>query len=195
MKEKQIDTCPRRYRSPSRWGALGLMLLLSVGLVAGSVRGYAALRAAYTEPTDTAVALAGAEELPVSPAQAEQYHVLSAARALDAAGQTGGYVVVTARQGYRSEIRVQSTFTADGSTLAGMRVLSQHETEYLGARIATESFAADFAGRKMPLKLADSAALGAPVDGLSGSTISAQAVVDAINDAREFVRDAIQAGY
>lgn len=74
-------------------------------------------------------------------------------------------------------------------------MLSQHETEYLGARIATEGFAADFAGRKMPLKLADSARLGSPVDGLSGSTISAQAVVDGVNDAREFLQSTIQTGY
>lgn len=194
MKGKRAEEGPRRYRSPSRWGALGLMLLLSVGLVAGSAGGYAALRADYATPTETAVALVGAEELSVTSPQAEQFHVLSAARALDAAGQVSGYVVVTARQGYKSEIRVQSTFTAAGDTLAGIRVLSQHETEYLGARIATEGFAADFAGRKMPLKLADSAALGAPVDGLSGSTISAQAVVDAVNDARNFLKYSIQTG-
>lgn len=195
MKAKRVDAYPRRYRSPSRRGALGLMLLLSVGLVAGSVWGYTALRAGYATPTETAVSLAGAEELPVSAVQTERYHVLSAARALDAAGRVSGYVVVTARQGYKSEIRVQSTFTADGATLAGIRVLSQHETEYLGARIATEGFAADFAGRRMPLKLADSARLGSPVDGLSGSTVSARAVVDGVNDAREFLRAVIQTGY
>lgn len=194
MNTKRIDKSPRRYRSPSRWGALCLMVFLSVGVVAGSVGGYTALRAGYATPTETMVALVGAEELPVSKAQAEQYHVLSAARALDAAGQVSGYVVVTMRQGYKSEIRVQSTFTADTDTLAGMRVLSQHETEYLGARIATEGFAAAFVGRKTPLKLAESAALGAPVDGLSGSTVSAQAVVDAVNDARNFLKNAIQVG-
>lgn len=194
MNTKRIDKSPRRYRSPSRWGALCLMVLLSVGVVAGSAGGYAALRADYATPTETGVALVGAEELSVTSPQAEQFHVLSAARALDAAGQVSGYVVVTARQGYKSEIRVQSTFTADGDTLAWIRVLSQHETEYLGARIATEGFSADFVGRKMPLKLADSAALGAPVDGLSGSTISAQAVVDAVNDARNFLKYNIQTG-
>lgn len=106
MNAKRVEAGPRRYRSPSRWGALGLMLLLSVGLVAGSVWGYTTLRADYATPTETAVSLAGAEELPVSAAQTEQYHVLSAARALDAAGRVSGYVVVTARQGYKSEIRV-----------------------------------------------------------------------------------------
>lgn len=195
MKGKRAEEGPRRYRSPSRWGALGLMLLISIGLVVGSVSGYTALRAEYRTAMDAAVSLAGAEELPVSEAQAEQYHVLSAARMLDAAGRVSGYMVVTARQGYKSEIRVQSLFTAAGDRLAGIRVLSQHETEYLGARIATEGFAADFAGRKMPLKLADSAALGAPVDGLSGSTVSAQAVVDAVNDARSFLLNSIQTGY
>lgn len=189
MKQTQAETQPQRYRSPSRWGALGLMLVLSLGLPAVSVMSYERLRAPYTQAAETAVPLAGAREIPVTPAQAERYHVLSAARGLDAAGEVSGYVVVTARQGYKSEIKVQSTFTADGDTLAGIRVLSQQETEYLGARIVTEGFAAGFAGRKLPLKLAESAALGSPVDGLSGSTISAQAVVDAVNDARSFIRE------
>ena len=189
MKQTQAETQPQRYRSPSRWGSLGLMLVLSLGALAAALAGYEAIRAPYAQSVETAVPLAGAEEMPVSLDEAQRYHVLSAARGLDAAGRVSGYVVVTARQGYKSEIKVQSTFTADGDTLAGIKVLSQQETEYLGARIVTEGFAAGFAGRKLPLKLAESAALGSPVDGLSGSTISAQAVVDAVNDARSFIRE------
>ena len=189
MKQTGVVASPRRYRSPARWGALGMMLVLSLGALAAALAGYETIRAPYAQSVETAVPLAGAEEIPVSPDEAQRYHVLSAARGLDAAGRVSGYVVVTTRQGYKSEIKVQSTFTADGDTLAGIKVLSQQETEYLGARIATESFAAGFTGRRMPLKLTDSAALGSPVDGLSGSTISAQAVVDAVNDARSFIRD------
>lgn len=189
MKKTELAPLPRRYRSPARWGALGLMFLLSFGALAVALAGYEAIRAPYMQTVETAVPLAGAEEMPVSPDKAQQYHVLSAARGLDATGAVSGYVVVTSRQGYKSEIKVQSTFTADKNTLAGIKVLSQQETEYLGARIVTEGFAAGFTGRRMPLKLADSAALGSPVDGLSGSTISAQAVVDAVNDARNFLRD------
>ena len=189
MKQTGVVASPRRYRSPARWGALGMMLVLSLGALAAALAGYETIRAPYAQSVETAVPLAGAEEMPVSLDEAQRYHVLSAARGLDAAGRVSGYVVVTARQGYKSEIKVQSTFTADGDTLAGIKVLSQQETEYLGARIVTEGFAAGFAGRKLPLKLAESAALGSPVDGLSGSTISAQAVVDAVNDARSFIRE------
>ena len=171
-----------------RLPAMLLALAVGVGLWPLAGLWYTSLRQAELTAQPTQVATVDAEELTVSAEQQAAYHVLSAARALDRQGKTSGYVVITAVQGYRSVIRVQSTFSADAQRLAGIRVLSQNETEYLGERVATEGFTSRFAGRKAPLKLWGSAAQGSPVDGLSGSTISARAVVQAVNDAHRFLQ-------
>lgn len=178
----------RRYLFRPRLLSFLLMLLGGVGIILGGSAWYTAVRQPQLSVHQTAVSLAGAQALPVTAQQQEHYGVLSAAQALDAAGNPTGYAVVVQRTGYKSPIRLQVLLTADGRTLAGIRVLSQDETEYLGARIANESFAAGFAGRQLPVKLWTSAAAGSPVDGLTGSTISAQAVVDAVNGAAAYVQ-------
>lgn len=178
----------RRYLFRPRLLSFLLMLLGGVGIILGGSAWYTAARQPQLSVHQTAVSLAGAQALPVTAQQQEHYGVLSAAQALDAAGNPTGYAVVVQRTGYKSPIRLQVLLTADGRTLAGIRVLSQDETEYLGARIANESFAAGFAGRQLPVKLWTSAAAGSPVDGLTGSTISAQAVVDAVNGAAAYVQ-------
>ena len=178
----------RRYLFRPRLLSFLLMLLGGVGIILGGSAWYTAARQSQLSVHQTAVSLAGAQALPVTAQQQEHYGVLSAAQALDAAGNPTGYAVVVQRTGYKSPIRLQVLLTADGRTLAGIRVLSQDETEYLGARIANESFAAGFAGRQLPVKLWTSAATGSPVDGLTGSTISAQAVVDAVNGAAAYVQ-------
>lgn len=179
---------PRRYRPAPRLVSFLIMLALTAGMVALVSAVYPALEQRWWHSENIDVPLDRMQEMTVPPDAAERYGVVSAARALDAAGGLAGYAVITERQGYASVIRVQSTFSADGQRLAGIRVLSQRETEYLGARISTEDFARGFSGRMLPLKLWGSAALGSPVDGLSGSTISAQAVVDAVNNAYAFLQ-------
>ena len=182
-----------RTRSFERWLAALLMLLFSVGLVAVTCFLYTTLRRPYLTSHPTSVAVTGAAPLAVSEERMAAHGVLSAAHALDDSGAPNGFVVVAARQGYKSVIRVQCTFSADGNTLAAMRVVSQNETEYLGERVASDSFAAPFAGRLLPVRLWTDAAMGSPVDGLTGSTISAQAVVDAVNNAHRFIQDYLAA--
>lgn len=165
-----------------------LMLAVAVGLVALSGWWYTAARHPYLTTHPVTVSVAGAAPLDTTEIDPAAYGVLSAARTLDSTGQPSGYVMVAATQGYKSVIRVQCTFSADGTTLAGVRVVSQDETEYLGNRIATQSFTAPFGGRLLPVKLWTSAMVGSPVDGLTGSTISAQAVVDGVNNAHRFLQ-------
>lgn len=181
------------FRRPSRWLSVVLMTVLSVSLWSLSGMWYTAARASYLTAQEPSVALAGAQPLPEDPERWATYGVVSAARALDEAGQMSGFVVITAVTGYKSVIRVQTTLTADGERVAGVKVLSQQETEYLGSRIATEAFAADFFGRRLPVKLWTSAAPGSPVDGLSGSTVSAQAVVTAVNQAYGYIQEYLAA--
>ncbi len=174
----------RRYRPRRRWLTMILMAALSVGLTVASTAAYTALRADYLTPgaADTSP-LGELTPLTVDAALAAQYGVSAVSRTAD-----GRVVAESTVRGYRSDIRVQSVLSADGERLHSMRVLSQNETEYLGERVQTEAFAAGFGGRRLPLKLRRSVAVGSPVDGLSGATVSSQAVVDAVNNARHVVK-------
>ncbi len=179
----------RRYRGASRLLAFFLMLAVSVGAVFASATWYTVARAeALTATEDVTVPLSVARVIPVTAEEKVTYHVDSAAQAEDAAGQVTGYLIITTVRGYKSDIRVQSTFAADGETLAGIRVLSQDETEYLGTRIESVDFTSLFAGRRAPMKLWGSATPGSPIDAISGSTVSSQAVIDAVNNAYAFLK-------
>lgn len=177
------------YRGPARRLAAAGMLALAVGLVMLSGWWYTAARRDRLTAHPAAVETVETERLPIPEEAAAAYGVVSVARALDGRGTPTGYVLVAVRQGYKSPIRVQCTFTVDGGLLAGIRILSQDETEYLGSRITAESFTGGFSGRLLPVKLWTSAAPGSPVDGLTGSTVSAQAVVDAVNGAHRFLQE------
>ncbi len=178
----------RRYRAAPRWLALGLMTVASFGLILLTGGWYTAARAAYLVPhTVEAVPPTAFVPLPVEASVLAPYGAQQVMCARAADGRVLGYAVDTAVRGYKSDIRVRSVISADGAMLLSMQVLAQNETEYLGERVQTEAFAALFAGRRMPLKLAQSVGLGSPVDALSGATISSQAVVDAVNNASELV--------
>ena len=178
-----------RYRGSSRLLATLLMLAVSVGMVFAAAWWYNTARADYLTPAEgVTVPLSVARVIPVTAQEKATYHVDSAAQAEDASGRVTGYLIITTVRGYKSDIRVQSTFAADGETLAGIRVLSQDETEYLGTRVESADFAALCLGRRAPMKLWGSATLGSPIDAISGSTVSSQAVVDAVNNAHAYLR-------
>ena len=56
------------------------------------------------------------------------------------------------------------------------------ETDGVGSKVKDASFLGQFEGKTPPLEL------GKDVDGISGATVSSQAVVDAVNQAAEFLR-------
>lgn len=179
-----------RYRGSRRLAATLVMLAVSVGAVALSGFWYANARAAYLSPEGVAAVPSDrAEAVVVGEQDKTDYGVESAAQFLGADGSPLGYVIVSAVHGYKSVIRVESTFAADGQTLVGIRVLSQDETEYLGTRIRSEEFTALFEGRRLPMKLWSAATKGSPIDALSGSTVSSQAVVDAVNNAYAYLQN------
>ncbi len=173
------DMTRRRYRTARRWPTVLLMAAVSVGVVLLAGWAYPALRAEYlTPPTETAVTVDGATPIPVTPATLTSFGAQAVFRTPE------GYVAVeTTVRGYKSDIRVRSVFSPDGQTLVSLRVLAQNETEYLGERVQTAAFAAQFAGRRGPFKLWQAATVGSPIDALSGATVSSQAVVDAVNNA------------
>lgn len=184
---------PRRYRSPSRVRGLLLMLFLTAVVLSAVAVIYTVSRRSSWNAQPIPVPTGTATALPMTVPMLEKHGVESAARLTDESGQVQGYVLVVARQGYRSVIRVRCIFSADGATLSQLHVLSQHETEYLGARIGTQEFAMEFAGCRLPVKLWQSAAIGSPIDGYTGSTVSSQAVVDAVNAAYTCLREYLAA--
>lgn len=185
MKNKQ----DRRYRGSRRLLATLLMLAVSVGTVFAAAVWYHAARADYLTSTEgVTVPLSVARVIPITAQEKDTYHIDSAAQAEDTSGQVTGYLIITTVRGYKSDIRVQTTFAADGETIAGIHVLSQNETEYLGNRIESVDFTSLFVGRLAPMKLWGTATVGSPIDAISGSTVSSQAVVDAVNNAYAYLR-------
>lgn len=176
-----------RYHGSKRILAAVLMLVVSIAVVVAVGYGYRVANDVYLKPQQVSVSTANTKELTISGQEKADYAVETAAQALDADGNVVGYVVVTTQRGYKSDIRVQTTFTADGKVIAEMRVLDQDETEYLGTLVQTEGFSAVFAGRRAPMKLWGTAAKGSPIDALSGATVSSTAVVTAVNNAHAFV--------
>lgn len=178
-----------RYRGARRLLSFLLMAAVAVGVVFFSAVWYNVVRADYLSATEgVTVPLAMARVMPVTEQEMRDYHIESAAQAEDTEGRVTGYLIITTVRGYKSDIRVQSTFAADGETLAGIRVLSQDETEYLGSRVETAEFTSLFMGRRAPLKLRGSVTPGSPIDGLSGATISSQAVIEAVNNAYAYLQ-------
>ena len=181
-----------RYRGSRRWVAFVVMLAISVGLVPLASVCYNTARAdALTAAEDVRVTIGDVQALELTAQEKDTYHVGFAARLKDFTGNLTGYAVVTTVRGYKSDISVQTTFAADGKTIATMEVLKQDETEYLGTRVETPEFTSLFTGRLAPIKLWGTATLGSPIDAISGSTVSSQAVVDAVNYAYAFLKTKI----
>ena len=181
-----------RYRGSRRIVAFAVMLAISVGLVPLASVWYNTVRAQeLTSVEDIRVTMDNMQVMELTAQEKETYHVEFAAQLKDFTGNLTGYVVVTVVRGYKSDIFVQTTFTADGKTIATMEVLKQDETEYLGTRVETPEFTSLFTGRLAPIKLWGTATLGSPIDAISGSTVSSQAVVDAVNHAYAFLKTKI----
>ncbi|GBR77343.1 electron transport complex protein RnfG [Candidatus Termititenax dinenymphae] len=91
-----------------------------------------------------------------------------------------GYVLKVNARGYSSEVEMLVGLDRD-YTLTGVRVLAQAETPSLGSRVTEPDFLAQFAGQQT-----DNLALrkkGGTVDGITGATITSEAVVKGISAA------------
>jgi electron transport complex protein RnfG len=98
-------------------------------------------------------------------------------------GVPAGYVFQTSIQGYSGPIKLIFGADLDG-TVTGLRILSHTETPGLGAKITTENFLRQFAGKtadQLILKK-DDPSKGA-LDAISAATISSRAVTRAVREA------------
>ena len=76
--------------------------------------------------------------------------------------------------GYNGDITVSAVVNDDG-IIAYLTVDASGETEGLGQKVMEPAFLTQFLGKSLPVTL------GKDVDGVSGATITSQAVVDALN--------------
>ncbi|MDE6155874.1 MAG: FMN-binding protein, partial [Eubacterium sp.] len=86
-------------------------------------------------------------------------------------------------------IEMTTTISADGGLVCAIDILHQEETEYLGVKIEEASFKNQFEGRYLPVVASGSSSKGSTIDTIAKSTISSQAVIDAVNNAQSFVLD------
>lgn len=118
-----------------------------------------------------------------------ELNVTGIENAFDNSGNLIGYVVKTKTTGYNAEVPIETatTITKDGKYVVSIDILKQEETEYLGVRIQQDSFKNQFSGKKLPVVSSNSIEKGSKVDVIAKSTISSQAVIEAVDNASEYV--------
>lgn len=163
-----------------------IMLVISVGVVFGSVAIQKAVTQANNQPVATDFTITSTTPMAVAE---NELGITGVEKAFDSTNNVVAYVIKQQAIGYNQEspIEMASTITADGNVVCGIEIISQEETEYLGVRIMEDSFTNQFKGKKLPLKGAGSIVKGSEVDLIARSTVSSQAVVDAVNNAQEYV--------
>ena len=150
-----------------------------LGVLPGAVsyRGYAQTPDGRLEPTPAAAA----------PAAAEVF------AGFDAAGRLIGFAIAAEGMGYQDRIGLLYGLDPAAGVLLGLQVLESRETPGLGARIVDDAdFLRNFRGLALPfdeasalrpLRLAGGQRDAAgQIDGITGATVSARAVVHIVND-------------
>ncbi|MDE5605338.1 MAG: FMN-binding protein [Eubacterium sp.] len=171
--------------------SLAVMVVLSAAVIVGCVVLDYIQNGKYRNPVEISFTIADTKEIDISSTNAGDYNVTEVKEAYDASGKVVAYVVTGTAIGYNTEvpIEIESTISADGTILASIDVLQQEETEYLGVRIKEDAFKNQFAARLLPVVPLKSDETGSPIDLISGSTISSNAVLEAVNNAQAFVAE------
>lgn len=176
-------------KKPFKQGiALGAMCVLSVGIIfaADMARG------------PKASAEIG-QAFDISGLEAEAYKV-SKVRVLD----DGSYVVYGSTRGFQSNIETAVTFDEAGDKILSLEIVAQDETGGIGTKITEEAFLSQFSDIQAPVKIAD-LEIKSPVtdaveedvnateiDGISGATVSSEAVGKTINNGYFFLQEQIK---
>lgn len=171
--------------------SLAVMIVLCVAVIFGSSAINKLVNGKYTEHHEIPFSIASTEELDIAAyAQASALTgVTSVEKAMDSAGNTVAYIVTGTTVGYNTEVPIEmsTTVSADGTLICGINIIKQKETEYLGVRVASNEFKAQFEGRLIPVVSSKDTAKGSTIDVISGSTVSSEAVVDGVSNAVDFL--------
>jgi electron transport complex protein RnfG len=116
----------------------------------------------------------------------ETFGALRTFRAVDVEQREVGRVLVASGQGFADRIELLVALDREATTITGLYIVDQKETPGLGDFITKEKWRAQFAGKPAtePLSVTKSGARRpAQVDGVTGATISSEAVVSIVNAA------------
>jgi len=163
---------------------LAIILFIVCGLAAGAL-GF--VNAATKDRIAEYARIAKLDALKKVFPEAEEFKETEPGKAWDAVrgGSSIGSVHLVRTQGYSGPIEAVFGMRADG-TLSGVRVLLQTETAGLGAKIVTDKFLGQYAGRaraEVALKKDDPAS--GRIDAIAAATISSRALTKAIRAAAD----------
>ena len=169
--------------------SLAVMIILSAAVIVGCIVLDNVQNGKYRNPVEISFTIADTKEIDISSTNAADFNVTAVEEAYDASGKVVAYVVKSTAIGYNADVPIEiaSTISADGTVLVSMDVLHHEESEYLGDRIGTAAFKNQFAARLLPVVPSTSDETGSPIDLLAGSTITSDAVLEAVSNAQAFV--------
>ncbi len=101
--------------------------------------------------------------------------------------QAGGHIVEVVASGYGGGFPVTVGVAADG-LIAGVHVGENQETVGLGKNAENPAFTDQFKGKSGDIEVVKEGASANQIDALTGATITARAVADAVNEACAFAR-------
>jgi electron transport complex protein RnfG len=97
----------------------------------------------------------------------------------------GGHVVEVMASGYGGEFLVTVGVAPDGA-ITGVVIGANKETVGLGKNAEKPEFTGQFIGKNGAMEIVKNNATGNQIDALTGATITSRAVMNAVNEAREF---------
>jgi Na+-translocating ferredoxin:NAD+ oxidoreductase RnfG subunit len=179
-------------RLPKLWDTIlgvGVMAVLSVAVVltVAAVRENAVGK--FDEQITDLPQIAETHMMAADGYDLATFGITSVDECVDAAGNLVAYRLSASVTGYNQEspIEMATTISKDGTVLFGIEIIKQKESEYYGDRISGADFQNRLSGRYLPIFRTGEAGQGAHVDGLSGATVTTNAVFGAINQAHQCV--------
>ncbi len=98
--------------------------------------------------------------------------------AKDSAGNILGFAFASEANGYAGPVRVMVGVDGDTKEIVDIAVLDHTETPGLGSKIEDEEFRSQFRGKTVESALR----IGQDIDSITGATVSAQAVAQAVRN-------------
>lgn len=179
-------------RLPKLWDTVlgvGVMAVLSVAVVltVAAVRENAVGK--FDEQITDLPQIAETHMMAADEYDLASFGIESVDECVDAAGNLVAYRLSASVTGYNQEspIEMATIVSNDGTVLFGIEIIKQKESEYYGDRISGADFQNRLSGRYLPVFRTGEAGQGAHVDGLSGATVTTNAVFGAINQAHQCV--------
>lgn len=132
------------------------------------------------------------EAISVGGFTSEDATVEEAGKVIGDNGEVESYVVTVSSTGFATEpIVLKLKFDLTGDTLLQYQVVSHNETPSLGGKIFEEPYTSTFTGIAVPVYVEGQEEVGTKIDGVTGATITSEAVVRSINCAQEFLKSEV----